>query len=157
MKFYIDSTVFLHLLLDEEWADRAMSILEAVERGDATGYVSILVVEEVAFKLLFAKASELGVTRFWEFKKRLLKDKGFREECFKPLLKFNEYLNRLSGLAWIHVTWEDYRMGLEIAYKYGLLTADAIHAALALKLRVPIATFDEDFKKVPGLTVVGRA
>ena len=157
MRLYLDSSVFLHLLLDGKWADRAERILEAVERGEATGYVSVLVVEEVALKLLFAKASELGVATFWEFKRKLIRDEAFREECFRPVLEFSRYLDRLSGLAWVHVTREDYERGIEIASKHGLLTADAIHAAVALRLGVPIATFDEDFKKVPGLTVVGLA
>jgi len=157
LRFYLDSSVFLHLLLDGKWADRAERILEAVERGEATGYVYVLVIEEVAFKLLYAKASELGVTVFWEFKRRLAKDETFRKECFRPVLELSRYLDALSGLAWVHVTREDYERGLEIASKHGLLTADAIHAAVALRLGVPIATFDEDFKNVPGLTVVGLA
>jgi len=157
LRLYLDSSVFLHLFLDGKWADQAERILESVETGDTIGYVSILTVEEVAFKLLFAKASELGVVKYWEFRRKLVKDKAFREECSKVLLKFCEYLDRLSGLAWTHVAKEDYEKSLEIISRYGLLTADAIHAAIALRLGVPIATFDEDFKRVPGLVVVGLA
>ena len=73
------------------------------------------------------------------------------------MLELSKYLDALSGLAWVHVMKEDYERGLEIASKHGLLTADAIHVAVALRLGVPIATFDKDFKNVPGLTVVGLA
>jgi len=155
VKLYIDSSVFLHLVLEGEWADAAEKLLEAVERGEVVGYVSALVVEEVAFKLVLAKASELGVTSFWEVRRRLARDPAFRSECFKPVLEFDRYLDRLAGLAWVHVTREDYRRALEIASRHGLLTADAIHAALAMRLGAPIATFDEDFKRVPGLAVAG--
>ena len=130
---------------------------ESVERGGNRGYVSALVVGEVAFKLLFAKASELGVKLFWEFRRKLAGDRAFRRECFRPVLEFSRYLDGLSGLAWVHVTGEDCEEGLEMALRYGLLTADAIHVAVALRLGVPIATFDEDFKEVPGLAVVGLA
>ena len=42
----------------------------------------------------------------------------------------------------------------KIVEKYGLLTADAVHAALALKLKIPIATFDEEFKRIPKLRTI---
>ncbi|RLE89221.1 MAG: hypothetical protein DRJ46_04975, partial [Thermoprotei archaeon] len=69
MKFYIDASVFLHLLLDEDKAEDAEKILLMVEEGEASGYISPLVVEEVVFKLLVARASELGATSFYEFKR----------------------------------------------------------------------------------------
>jgi len=39
VKLYIDSSVFLHLVLEGEWADAAEKLLEAVERGEVVGYV----------------------------------------------------------------------------------------------------------------------
>ena len=92
MKYYIDSSVFLHLLLDGEHADLAEELLEKVEYGESTGYVSALVVEEVSFKLAIAKASELGLVNYWQIKRKLLRDEAFRRECFSPVLKFIEYL-----------------------------------------------------------------
>lgn len=154
MRYYIDASVFLNLFLEGRRADEAEEILEKVEYGEATGYVSVLVVEEVAFKLLIAKASELGVENFWKFKKKFLKDLKFRKECYKPVIKFKEYLNLMSGLAWTHATNQDYQNALRIVEKYGLLTADAVHAALALKLKIPIATFDEEFKRISKLRTI---
>jgi len=154
MRYYIDASVFLNLFLEGRRADEAEEILEKVEYGEATGYVSVLVVEEVAFKLLIAKASELGVENFWNFKKKFLKDLKFRKECYKPVIKFKEYLNLMSGLAWTNATNQDYQNALRIVEKYGLLTADAVHAALALKLKIPIATFDEEFKRIPKLRTI---
>lgn len=154
MRYYLDASAFLHLLLEGERADEAESILERVERGDAVGYVSALVVEEVAFKLLVAKASELGVSEFWEFKRKFTGDAEFRGECVKPVREFERYLDSMAGLAWVPILDSDLWSALRIVERYSLLPADAVHAALALRLGVPIATFDEDFVRVPGLSKV---
>jgi len=154
LKCYIDSSVFLHLLLEGDRADEAEEILERVENGEVTGYITVLVAEEVAFKLLVAKASELGVDEFWSFKKRFLKDSEFRGKCYEPIMEFREYLDKMAGLVWVPVADREYWEALKIVRKYGLLTVDAIHAATALKLGVPLASFDEDFKRVPGLKVI---
>ncbi len=153
MKFLIDSSVFLHLLLDEERADEAEDFLLRVESGDITAYVIPSVLEEVSFKLLMAKASELGETRFWDIRKRLLRDKNFRAKCFEPLKSFRDYVLSLRGLVWEPIGKDDWLKSLEIVEKYGLLTSDAIIAAVALRLKIPLFTFDTDFKRVSSLEV----
>ncbi len=154
MKFYIDASVFLHLLLDEDKAEYAEKILLMVEEGEASGYISPLVVEEVVFKLIVARASELGATSFYEFKRLYLRNPKFRVACFEPVLKFMNYLNSLTGLKWLAVDKDVLDDALDICEKYGLLPADSAHAALALKLQVPIATFNEDFRNIPELKVI---
>ncbi|OYT48345.1 MAG: hypothetical protein B6U85_02790 [Desulfurococcales archaeon ex4484_42] len=63
MKLFIDSSVFLKLILDEPGADKAQEILEIIEENKALGYITSLILEEVSFKLVFAKASEVLNTR----------------------------------------------------------------------------------------------
>ena len=64
MSALIDSSVFLHLLLDGDRADEAEALLSSVEEGALRAYVTTHVLEEVSFKLLLAKGSELGETNF---------------------------------------------------------------------------------------------
>ena len=154
MKFLVDSSVFLHLLLDEERADDAINILSSVERGDAVGFITVMIAEEVSFKLLIAKASEMGVKGFWEFKRRFQKDKNFREKCVEPVNQFMEYLDNLLGLAWVQILPLDWRNAAQIIKMYGLLPSDAIHASIAKRLNLPIATFDFDFKRIPELKTI---
>ncbi|MEM0011118.1 MAG: PIN domain-containing protein [Candidatus Bathyarchaeia archaeon] len=59
MKVFIDSSIFLKLLLNEEGADAAQKLLEAVEKSELLAYTTPLVLEEVSFKLLMAAASSL--------------------------------------------------------------------------------------------------
>lgn len=152
MSFLVDSSVFLHLLLDEERADEAERFLSTVEVGAVRAYVTTHVLEEVSFKLLLAKGSELGESSFWGIKRRFLRDEKFRSECLRVLDPFRDYISSLRGLIVESVTLGDWERSMEIC-KHGLLTSDALLAAVALRLRVPIYTFDLDFRKVPGLEV----
>ncbi len=152
MSFVVDSSVFLHLLLDEERADEAELFLSAVEVGAVKAYVTTHVLEEVSFKLLLAKGSELGETSFWGFKRKFLRDEKFRKECLKAVLSFRDYISSLRGLITENITLRDWERSVELCGR-GLLTSDALLAAVALRLGVPVYTFDLDFKKVPGLEV----
>lgn len=154
MKLYLDASVFLHLLFDEKHADEAEMILSSVENGESEGYINPLVAEEVAFKLLVGKASELGVNSFYKFKDMYANDADFRRACYEPVSKFMEYLESLTSLRWVELDEDILLEALAISADYGLLPADAIHAATALKLDVPLASFDRDFRRVPGLRVV---
>lgn len=154
MRLYIDASVFLHLLFEEKHADEAETILSSVENGENEGYITPLVVEEVAFKLLLGKASELGVGSFYKFKEMYAKDANFRRKCYEPVARFMEYLESLIGLRWVDLDRDILLEALTISASYGLLPADAIHAATALKLNVPLASFDRDFRGIPGLRVI---
>lgn len=157
-RLFIDASVFLKLLLDEPGADEAQRILESVERGVVVGYVTPMVLEEVAFKLLYARASELLSTRnIWRIREALKSDENVRRECVGVLGKFYWYIEYMTakGLRVEYVAYEDWRRALHFIEKYGLLPADAIHLAVALRVGAKaIATFDEDFKKVEELQVI---
>ena len=51
--------------------------------------------------------------------------------------------------------YDDWLRALNIIEKYGLLPADAIHVAVALRVRASaIVTFDEDFKAVKEIKII---
>lgn len=157
MKVYVDSSVFLKLLLDEPGADKAQEILEAIEEGKVLGFISPLVLEEVSFKLTYAKASEVLNTRnVWRIREALRLDEKVRGECLKPLKAFQEYVEHMlmKGLRVVCVTYDDWRNATYFIERYGLLPADAIRVAIALRVGAKtIATFDEDFRTVKEINV----
>jgi len=157
MRVYVDSSVFLKLLLDEPGADKAQEILEAIEEGKVLGFISPIVLEEVSFKLLYAKASEvLNTKNVWRIREALRLDERVREECLKPLKEFQKYIEHMltKGLRVVCVTYEDWRNATRFIRKYGLLPADAIHVTIALRVGAgTIATFDDDFRVVREINV----
>jgi len=154
VRLFLDSSIFLHLLLDGPRADEAEEILTWVEEGEAEGFVTALIVEEVSFKLALAKGSELGISSFWEFKRRFSRDETFRETCLSPVEEFSRYLEGMRGLFWAEVLPGDWREAISISRRFGLLSADALHAAVCIRLGAKMATFDSDFSRVAGLSVV---
>lgn len=158
MKIFIDSSVFLKLFLDEPGADKAQEILEGVEKGLVTGIVTPLVLEEVSFKLLFAKTSELiGTANPWRIREALIDDDAIRRKAMATLSAFRGYIDYLysGGLRMEPLLYSDWLSALNFVDKYGLLPADAVHVAVALRSNVDaIASFDNDFKRLRELRTI---
>ena len=158
MKIFIDSSIFLKLFLDEPGADKAQEILESVEKGLVTGIVTPLVLEEVSFKLLFAKTSELiGTANPWRIRGALINDENIRRKAITTLSAFRDYIDYLysGGLRIEPLLYSDWLSALSFVDKYGLLPADAVHIAVALRSNADaIASFDSDFKRIKELRTI---
>ncbi len=158
MKIFIDSSVFLKLLLNEPGADKAQEILEGVEKGLVIGIVTPLVLEEVSFKLLFAKTSELiGTANPWRIREALINDEDIRRKAMTTLVVFRDYIDYLysGGLRIEPLLYSDWLSALSFVNKYGLLPADAVHIAVALRSNADaIASFDSDFKRIKELRTI---
>ncbi len=158
MRIFIDSSIFLKLLLDEPGADKAQEILEMVEENKVLGYVTPMVLEEISFKLIYAKASEiLNTKNVRRIREALKLDEKIRNECIKILKTFYDYVEYMlgKGLRVEYVMYDDWCNAIDIVERYGLLPTDAIHVAVALRIRArAIATFDEDFRVVKEINVI---
>jgi len=109
-----------------------------------------MILEEVCFKLIYAKASEVLDTRnIWKIRENLKLNREFRKKVFEMVKKFHEYVEYMftKGLRIESVIYSDYVNSQKYIEKYGILPADAMHIAVALRAGAKtIATFDEDFK-----------
>ncbi|MGQ4894944.1 MAG: type II toxin-antitoxin system VapC family toxin [Candidatus Njordarchaeia archaeon] len=158
MIYVLDSSVFLQFLFNEEWSDSAGYLLANIESGIDTAYTLPLILEEVAFKLLIGKVVEItGKKSSWEVREILKKDKNVRKQAYAVVLSFSEYIQKLTskGLRIEPFLTEDLLLGFKIGSRYGIMTADAILVAFAIRRNIrTIATFDEDFKLVEEIKVL---
>ena len=94
---FLNASIFLAVLLDTKEAGECQMMLTKIERGKLTAVTSTHVLEEVAFKLLIAKASEIIQTKknIWEIRERLKSEGKIRQECYKVLSGFIEYIKIL--------------------------------------------------------------
>ncbi len=117
-----------------------------------------MVLEEVCFKLIYAKASEvLGTKNIWRIRENMKLNEEVRSSVLEVVKEFYKYIDYMSlkGLRIEPVIHSDWVNAYKYMGKYGLLPADAVHVAVALRNKAnTIATFDEDFKVVKEIQTI---
>jgi len=80
----------------------------------------------------------LNTKNIWKIRETLKYDSKIRGEAVKLLRKVHRYMKDLSmeGLRVESITYGDWESSMRFIEKYGLLPADALHLAVALRLKV---------------------
>lgn len=155
---FLNSSIFLSVLLETEKADECEGILKKIEMDELKAVTTTHVLEETVFKLLIAKASEIsGTKNLWEIRERLKRCEKTRNECYITLSRFIDYIKTLcfGGLRIMHTSQEDIFNIPSVFKETGLLTADCLHIATMKRLSLKkIATLDRDFKMLKGLVTI---
>ncbi len=146
---FLDSSVILRYFLGDP---RAREVVE----GDWVFAVNAIVYSEVSFNLLkFLYARRYGEYKFYSMKQSLSR---LENEVLEGYTMLNGFLEELDGeerLVFLPATMEVVREAGRIAARYGLLPNDALIASTCKHYGVNIiATFDEDFKRIPWLKVI---
>ncbi len=140
MKVFFDSNVFLKYLAGVEDAKRLM---DRVEHDKWKGYINDIVISEVVYGYL---RLALNVSRY-KLRKYIVKNRvrELLEQDIYPLFTDFEHLPTNIGIDSL----------IEYMTKYKLLPNDALIVATCRAYNIEnIATFDEDFKRVPWLRVI---
>ncbi len=146
---FLDSSAILHYLTGNP---QARGIIEGVQRLA----VNSIVYSEVAFNLLkLLYTDKYGQYKFYDMKSRIAVLDRDILEGYTILQDFLGELQRENMLVYLPITLEVVREASNIATKYGLLPNDALIAATCRHYGISvIATFDEDFKRLPWLKVI---
>ncbi|MCD6196064.1 MAG: PIN domain-containing protein [Staphylothermus sp.] len=144
----VDTNIFIQYLLDGERADEAEKLLASF--SDLA--VTIGIINEVEFVIIRRLAKRrLGIKSLMKLKEHIrLKGIDFAYD------KLEKYANMLQELE-ITILWDyaEPRELLEIMEKYRLTPSDAIIALTCKHYAInTILTFDQDFKRIPWLTVI---
>lgn len=151
---FIDANIFLHHAFNINPV--SIEFLKRVESFNFKVCTSSLVLEEVSFKLLLQSASNFLERVTMQNVKKLLKDNKKRKYVLNPVEEYMKYIKLLStsGLIIIDLKASDIIEAIQKAKSYGLITADAAHLAIMQRRGINhIATEDNDFKAVPGITI----
>ena len=143
MKIFVDSSVILAFLAGQD--ERAYSVIEEIENHRTTGFINAIVVDEVIHGYL-RLASGLSSKRIRQLLAK--RDKRLVElisNDVKPVLEL--FISLPIALYPDEI--------INTIEEYGLMPADSV-IVLTCKHRSieTLATFDEDFKRVPWLKVV---
>lgn len=151
---FIDANIFLHHAFDINPV--SIEFLNRAELYNFRIYTSSLVLEEVTFKLLMQSASNFLDKVAVEKVKTLLQNEKKRAQVLEPVTKYMDYIALLkeSGMTVLELKDSDMMTALQKTVKHGLITADAAHYAVMERKGIrQIATGDNDFKDIPGLTL----
>ena len=147
---FVDSNIFIYVSQSEPIYGRAcIDFLERVEYMEIKAITTPVVLNEVSYKLLIAKAGELLDTdRFWKIHEEL-KDQKFIKTCYGIVEGFREYISTLCGMRVEDVRVDDFNRSVDLGSEFGLITTDSYHVAVMERLGIKhIATNDSDFERV---------
>ncbi len=155
---FLDASPLVALMLGTGEADSCELMLGSVESGRRRAITTPNVLEEVAFKLVFAKASQtLGERNPWKIRDALKKDTKLRQACAEVLERLTGYVTTLErgGLTIAEVHGEDFHQLPRVFKETGLLTADCLHLTVMDRLGIrEIGTIDSDFRGIKRVIVI---
>lgn len=128
-KIFVDTNVFLRYFVpeDEHSFEQSRKLFETIEKGAIIPYISSVVVQEIIYVLL----------RSYKF--------SYKEVCLKLPLIFD-----LRNLVVLEKT--DTKKAINLYLKLNIKFGDCLIATQIPK-GVILCTYDEDFKKIPGLII----
>jgi len=146
---FLDSSVILRYFIGDT---SAKDIIEGTSRFA----INSIVFSEVSFNLLKLLYSEkYKQYRFYDMKSRLSRLDHDVLRGYRILQSFLEELYSEDRLVFLPITMEIVKEAGEIAIQYGLLPNDALIAATCKHYGIStIASFDEDFKRIPWLEAI---
>jgi predicted nucleic acid-binding protein len=148
---YIDANIFLFIAFEEKHFEESKIFLKRVHKKEVNGFVSIVVLDEVLFKLIQAEAS---VT----FKIPLHSTVQFLKKNQDKIQELTKCWNAIEKILSLNITIldapKDFRFVMNNCKEYKLMTRDSLHVSVMKSNGIQhIATNDGDFKRVPGITV----
>ncbi len=145
---FLDTNIIYNFLFETELSDKAEEVIRGWYREGLA--ISMVVLNELLYVVgLRIARSEYGIEGRFSFK-RFIARHGYPAKAIDRVLGFVKDF-RVAVLP----DFQDYRELVEVVKSYRLAPSDA---QIALTCRYyginTIATFDEDFKRIPWLRVV---
>ena len=149
-KIFIDANIFIYHFLGLK--DDCSQLLGHVENKEITAFASVIVLAEVWHRLMIAEAIEsYGLTP-----RKAVSYLNNHPDIVRKLSRCHEAIASISRMRvkiW-PLTQKTFVLAQGISHQYGLLTNDALNAALMRLHRVEdIATNDDDFLRIKDVKV----
>jgi predicted nucleic acid-binding protein len=150
-KIFIDTNIFLNLLLNKANSEKIYKFLDNKENDY---YTNTIVLNELRFQLLIQQASEkLKSNKKNDIIKFIKTNKTFRHEILSKYISF--FINLKNIVNILNISLNDEIEVCSISIKYGLLPSDAsiINSMYKNKINY-IYTTDKDFNNIENINVI---
>ncbi len=149
---FVDANILLYdSLKTPEFVESCESFLKRIERGEVEGITSVLVLNEIWFKLIVvAVVREHGIapTKVARFIKR----NPHILEAFNRERSIVNEIEGISNLEIVDISKDSISIAKKYSKKYLLLTNDALHLAVMKANNIlNLASNDSDFERVEWL------
>ena len=152
-KVFLDTNILLYAVTDHprfgQWCN---TLLDRIHRGDVTGYVSAVVLNEFIHKLIIGEVAQktgLKPGQVIQYLKR-------KPEALEELETYAivDEVDARYDLIILEVTADIFRMARRLMQAYRLMSNDALHLAVIQKSNLQnLATNDSDFDGIEGVHV----
>jgi predicted nucleic acid-binding protein len=152
-KCFVDATIFHYALIPTfDTSAECIKFLNRAIDGNVLGATSLQVLADVIHKAMMSEAAQVaGINR-----SGIVGYLNKHPELIQQLTKWPLAISRLSAipLEIVNADLEALRDATQIAQSHALLTNDAMIVALMQRHGIThLATNDDDFDRVPGITV----
>lgn len=151
-RVFIDANIFVYHFTQAPLTSASASFLQRVEAGDLQGITSVVILAEVAHRLMILEAiRNLGLSPRTAVKK--LKE---QPDLVRQLSHYKVVTERIPSfnVTVEPVTFAHFQTAQSLSVLHGLLTNDSLTAAVMQALGVTdVASNDLDLTVVPGLTI----
>lgn len=151
---FLDANVFLlDIFADPEKGNYCQNLISLVEKGKVRGVTSVMVLDEILFKMLIVEASKKFNIPIQAVSKLLKADHKRLQSLSESWLNI-ERIQSIPNLEIVEVSPDDFSRSIEFAKSLNLLPHDALHlAVMKRKGVVSIVTSDPHFDNVEWITV----
>ncbi len=151
---FIDANIFLHdVFAHPRYQAYCRTLLQKVESGEVNGVTSVMVLDEVLFKMLIAEASQQYNVPLGQVP-RFLKGDPDKISTLHQSWNNIERIQTISNLWISDISAADFSESVALAQRYNLLPHDALHLAVIKRAGITsIITSDADFDAVDWVTV----
>lgn len=143
-RIFIDSTIFVYHFTGSSTGCR--NFLERCERGEIKGISSVVVLAEVAHRLMMIEAVNRGLVSG----KNLVQKLRARPDIVQKLHLYQEQVERIPimGIEIVSLELKTFLLSDELRTQHGLLMNDSLVAASAIEEADGIASADPDFARL---------
>jgi predicted nucleic acid-binding protein len=147
-KLLLDANIFLYAI--QNASRQCRNLLERCARNEISGILPLHILAEVAHQLMLAEARDNAWIRGSNPARQL----GQNPDRVRQLTRYEGLVRDILavGLTLEPLTPEDFLSAMDISRQFGLLTNDALLAAIGQRLRVDsVASADRQFGRIQGL------
>jgi len=152
---FLDANVFVYsYAADPTYGDACTDLRERVELGDLRGFMSSILLNEVAHRLMTLEACRTFGWSYAGIARQLRRHPGEIQKLYEFRKAIDEIVAIGIHILPVHV--HDVLLAGDMAVRHGLLCGDAlIVAMMQANGLMNLASNDADFDRVPGITRFG--